>query len=266
MASPTLAALRAAFAREGSVAVAFSGGVDSAVLAKVAADVLGDRALAVIVDGPSYAATERETALAFARDLDIPHAVVVEDDLADPAYAANPVDRCAVCRDHLADAVFHLADERGLARVAAGTNTDDVAAARFGDARLKARGVWQPYVELGVDKAGVRALARELGLPVADKPSMACLSSRIPTGERITVEKLRRVERAEAWLAARGYRVVRVRSIGDRARVEVAPEEVARLQGEADAVREALEGLGFATAEIDPRGYGSRAALRVLPR
>lgn len=259
-----IAPLRAAFAAKGSVLVAFSGGVDSAVLAKVAADVLGPRALAVIVDSESYARSEREAAEAFARDMGLAYDVARASELSDPGYAANPVDRCAFCRRGLADVLFPLARARGLAHVAAGTNADDVAAKRHGDAALAAAGVWQPYVELGWTKADVRAAARALGLPVAEKPSMACLSSRIPTGEPITEAKLRRVEAAEAWVAARGFRQVRVRSSGDEARVEVFPDEVPRLRGMEADVRAALVALGFARVEVDPRGYGG--GLRVVAR
>lgn len=257
-----LTPLRAAFAAKGSVLVAFSGGVDSAVLAKVASDVLGPRALAVIVDSESYARSERAAAEAFARDLGIAYKVAEASELADPGYAANPPDRCAFCRRGLADTLLPLARVLGLAHVAAGTNTDDVAQKRYGDAALAAAGVWQPYVELGWTKADVRAAARALGLAVADKPSMACLSSRIPTGEAITAAKLRRVEAAEAWIAARGFRQVRVRSTGDAARVEVLPEEVPRLKALETDLRSALLALGFVTVEVDPHGYGG--GLRML--
>jgi uncharacterized protein len=251
------------FRAKGSVIVAFSGGVDSAVLAKIGADALGERSLAAIVDGESYAREEREAAVAFARELGLPYEVRYHSELADESYATNPVDRCYFCRQGLSDVLLSMATERGFMAVAVGTNLDDTRDYRPGDAALRERGAWQPYLELGMTKADVRALARRLGLSVADKPSMACLSSRIPTGERITIEKLTRVGRAESWLRARGFRQVRVRSAGDAARVEVLPEEIARLREIAPEMTAALVEVGYRAVEIDARGY--RSGLPRLP-
>ena len=251
-----LARLMEAFRAKGSVLVAFSGGVDSAVLAKVGADALGARSLALVVDSESYAREEREAAVAFARELGIPHEVVFHSELADPRYAANPVDRCYFCRQGMSDVLLGVAAERGFAAVAVGTNADDAKDWRPGDRALAERGTWQPFVEMGLSKADVRALARLLGLPVADKPSMACLSSRIPYGEPVTMEKLTRIGRAESWLRARGFRQVRVRThAATIARVEVLPDEVARLAAMLPEVEAALREMGYERVEADPRGY-----------
>ncbi|HVM45074.1 MAG TPA: ATP-dependent sacrificial sulfur transferase LarE [Candidatus Thermoplasmatota archaeon] len=253
-----LAAMRA----KGSVVVGFSGGVDSAVLAKLAADALGERALALIVDSESYASAEKEAAVAFARELAIPFEVVWHSELADPNYAANPTNRCYFCRQGLSDVLFEVARARDYAAVAVGTNADDARDPfRPGDKALRERGAWQPFVELGLTKEDVRALAREMGLPVADKPSMACLSSRIPHGEPVTMEKLTRIGRAEAWLRARGFAQVRVRTLegGASARVEVLPQEVARAMALADEMRAEFARFGYASVEVDERGYRTGA-------
>ena len=257
----TLAALLAdAFRAKRSVLVAFSGGVDSAVLAKVGADALGARSLAVIVDSESYAAEERASALSFAKELGLAHELRFHSELADPSYAANPVNRCYFCRQGLSDVLLAMAAERGFDAVAVGTNADDAKDWRPGDAALRERGAWQPFVELGMTKADVRAVARELGLPVADKPGMACLSSRIPYGEPITMEKRTRIGRAESWLKAQGFAQVRVRTFeGTTARVEVLPADVARATAMLDAMQAALAPLGYARVEVDPRGYRTGA-------
>jgi pyridinium-3,5-biscarboxylic acid mononucleotide sulfurtransferase len=261
MTSTALHALRDAFKMKESVVTAFSGGVDSAVLARVGHDVLGDRALAVIVDSESYPRVERDAAVAFAEETGVRYEIVKHSELADPRYAANPVDRCYFCRQGLADVTLGIAREKGYATVAVGTNASDLNDYRPGGRAIQEAGLWQPFLELGVDKDGVRALARELGLPVAEKPSMACLSSRIPYGDPVTAEKLARIERAESWLRARGFRQVRVRTLNDGtvARVEVLPEEIPRLESMRDALVEALRACGYARVEITPEGYRTGA-------
>lgn len=272
MTSPLLQALQDAFRAKGSVITAFSGGVDSAVLARIGHDALGERALALIVDSESYAREEYEAAVGFAEEMGLRHRVVHHSELADPDYAANPVNRCYFCRKGLAEVTLDHARTLGYATVAVGTNTSDLGDWRPGLQAIRENGLWQPFVEHGVDKAGVRALARELGLPVADKPSMACLSSRIPYGDPVTAEKLARIGRAESWLRARGYRQVRVRTFdaGARARIEVLPDEIPRLRAMEGEARAALSAVGYAVVEIDERGYrtgamNERLSLRVLP-
>ena len=255
------ARLADAFRAKGSVLVAFSGGVDSAVLAKIGADVLGPRSLALIVDSESYAREEKEAAEAFARAMRVPHEVVFHSELADPQYAANPVNRCYFCRKGLGEVTKEVAAARGYAAVAVGTNVDDLGEWRPGLQAIREEGLWQPFLELEMTKAEVRAVARHLDLPVWDKPSMACLSSRIPYGEPVTMEKLTRIGRAEAILRARGFRQVRVRTLGGgtTARVEVLPEEIPTLERILAEVTPAFRLLGYDAVEIDPCGYRAGA-------
>lgn len=245
-----------AFREKRRVIVAFSGGVDSALLAKIGADALGADSLAVIVESESYAREERDAAEGFARALAIPYEVVHHSELADPRYAANPVNRCYFCRDGLGETLNALAAERGFNAVAVGSNVSDLSEWRPGTQAIQERGLWQPYMELAMDKEDVRALAKHLALPVWDKPSMACLSSRIPYGEPIDAAKLTRIGHAESMLRRRGYRQVRVRTMeGTRARIEVLPDEIARLEAERDDVARELAVLGYVAVDIDPQGY-----------
>lgn len=259
------ARLLEAFRAKGRVLVAFSGGVDSAVLAKLGADALGSDSLAVIVDSESYAREEKEAAEGFARAMGIPFETVWHSELADANYVANPVNRCYFCRKSLSEVLGDIARARGFTAIVAGTNADDGKDHRPGDQALREEGVWQPFVEMGMGKEDVRALARHMQLPVWDKPSMACLSSRIPYGEPVTFEKLTRIGRAEALLRARGFRQVRVRTFdADRARIEVLPDEIARLQAVLHEVEPAFRLLGYASVEVDPKGYRTGAMNEAL--
>ncbi|MBM4249304.1 MAG: ATP-dependent sacrificial sulfur transferase LarE [Euryarchaeota archaeon] len=261
-----MARLRRALAATGGLLVAFSGGVDSAVLARLARDALGDRAVAVTVDSQTFTAAELREARRLARLIGIRHIVVTHDELAEEAFCRNPPDRCYLCRRGLAGKLRELASRLGIPHIADGANLSDTREHRPGIRAATEAGVLHPFIEHRVTKSGVRRLARSLGLPVAGRPSSACLSSRVPYGERITEEKLRQIERAESYIRSLGFRQVRVRHHGAVARIEVEPEAVPRLvrKGTLERVARRLRRLGFVYVTADLEGYRSGSLDKVL--
>jgi len=250
--------------REGGVLVAMSGGVDSCTLAWVA-DRAPGRALAVTVDAESSADREVEAARAFAREHELDHRVVEHSELDDEDYRRNAPDRCYHCRDGLVDRLQEVAEEAGLEHVAMGYLPDDEADHTPGRVAARQRGAWFPYVDAGIDKDQVRDLAEHAGLDLADRPSNACLSSRIPWGEEVTEAKLERIEAGErAVREIAGVEQVRVRHHGRLARVEVDPEERQRLLACADEVHEALREVGFTWVALDLAGYRTGALNEAL--
>lgn len=250
-----------------SVIVAYSAGVDSTFLARFCHDVLGpERALAVTGVSPSVPPQEVEEAKAIAREHGFRHLVLNTEELKNESYASNPTNRCYFCKTELYDKLVALARERGFKHVVDGTNADDTGDYRPGMLAAREHGVRSPLQEAGLTKAEIRALSRELGLPTADKPASACLSSRIPYGQRVTIEKLRQINAAEQCLRRLGFRQVRVRHHETIARIEVPREEFPRLlDGDvADTIVKELKALGFAYVTLDLRGYRSGSLNETL--
>jgi uncharacterized protein len=261
------AALLAWCRARGSLLVGFSGGVDSAYLACVALEAVGPtRVLAVIGRSASYPQAQWVRAREVADRFAVPVLEVDTDELDDPRYAANPVNRCYFCKTELWSRLAPIAASRGLAIVVDGTNADDLGDHRPGSAAARERGVASPLAELGFSKGEIRTLSARRGIPTWDQPSSPCLASRLPYGTAVTPERLRRIEVAEAALRALGIAGnLRVRYFGELARVELDRGELA--QWESPAARErlvaAVRGAGFADVEVDPRGFRS-GALNVL--
>ena len=254
--------LIADLAARGSVLIAYSGGVDSALVAALAVRALGERALALTAAAETLVGPELDHARRLAAEIGIRHEVVTYSELDDPEYVANPAHRCYICQGMRMDAMLQAAARRGLAVVCDGTNASDPGPDRPGLRAVTERGVYSPLLAHGVDKPAARAMARALGLSAWDRPANACLSSRIPHGQLVTLGKLRRIEAAESLLAAAGFRVVRVREDQGSARVEVGTAEVARLAALWADIEPRLLATGFQRAILDPSGYRSGGANR----
>jgi uncharacterized protein len=262
-------ALRDRLASLGTVIVAYSGGVDSAYLAYVAHRTLGERALAVTADSPSYPERHRELARRIAREFGLRHQIVHTSELERPEYRANPANRCYYCKHELYTHLAQLASARG-AVVVDGNNADDRGDYRPGRQAAREFGVQSPLDEVGLTKAEIRALSKAAGLPTWDEPASACLSSRIPYHHEVTDEKLRTIERAEESLRALGFRVFRVRHHDDVARLEIGRDEMSRaLEPELNAaIVRAVKAAGYRYVTLDLQGYrlGSlNEGLRLTP-
>ena len=245
------------FRDAGSALVAFSGGVDSTLLAKAARDALSNRAVALTAVSASLAPAELDEASELAVRIGITHLLETSRETALPQYLANDSDRCYHCKTELYGICERVATERGLAIIVNGLNTDDLSDHRPGNRAADEAGVHSPFIELGFDKAAIREHSRRLGLPTASKPELACLASRFPTGTPITITGLERVAAAEEVVAGLGFSQYRVRFHGDLARIEVPASEIPRLAD--DDLREKLldgvRGAGFRFVTIDLSGY-----------
>ncbi|AFY73262.1 TIGR00268 family protein [Synechococcus sp. PCC 7502] len=250
------------------VLVAYSGGIDSTLVAKVAFDVLGDQAIAVTANSPSLLPTDLESAITQAVEIGITHQVITTAEMENPNYTSNPVNRCYFCKSELHDRLKPLAQELGYDYVIDGLNADDLKDYRPGIAAAKERGVRSPLAEVGITKLEVRMLSKYLHLPWWNKPSQPCLSSRFPYGESITISKLQRVGNAEQHLRTlMGNEIdLRVRSYGDTAQIEIPVEVIPSFVAEIDFSQLVLsfKQFGFQTVTLDLEGFRSGKLNQVL--
>jgi pyridinium-3,5-biscarboxylic acid mononucleotide sulfurtransferase len=257
-----LDAARAIVRDLGSVLIAYSGGVDSTLLLKLALDELGDSAVAVLASSPAYPESEQIEARLLAVSLGARLMEVSTSEVELEAYARNNPDRCFHCKEELFETLEPVQRQLGLASLAYGATADDAGDHRPGHGSAIRRGVRFPLLEAGLGKPEIRAAARELGLPNWNKPSFACLSSRIPHGTQVTVQALRQIEAAEDALKALGFKQVRVRHHGDVARIEVDVAEIGRLVAERDRVVDAVRKAGYKFVSADLEGYASGSLNR----
>jgi pyridinium-3,5-biscarboxylic acid mononucleotide sulfurtransferase len=260
--------LRNLFVEMDRALIAYSGGIDSTLVAKIAHDVLGDRALAVTAKSPSLLPEELEDAIEQAKSIGIAHQIVETHEMDNLNYSSNPVNRCYFCKSELHDTLKPLASKLGYQYVVDGVNADDLQDYRPGIQAAKERGARSPLAELGITKMEVREIAKSLGLSCWNKPAQPCLSSRFPYGEEITIPKLNRVGRAEIYLRRLGYENVRVRSSEDTAKIELPAELIQQFVLATNLIEltETFRSFGFVYVTLDLEGYRSGKLNQVIPQ
>ena len=261
-----LTQLRSLFEPLDKAIIAYSGGIDSTLVAKVAYDVLGEQALAVTAVSPSLLPEDLEDAKIQAVAIGIRHELVDTHEMENPNYTSNPTNRCYFCKSELHDTLRPLAQQRGYGYVMDGVNADDLQDYRPGIQAAQERGARSPLAEVGISKLEVRELSKRLDLPWWNKPAQPCLSSRFPYGESITLEKLQRVGRAERYLRNLGWTEVRVRSAAETARIEIPSDRLQTFVAQTDlpALVEAFQSYGFLFVTLDLEGLQSGKLNRVL--
>jgi uncharacterized protein len=263
--SKKIADLKDKIAGKGRILVSFSGGVDSGLLAKLAADVLGEKALCVLLDSETFARGERKAAEELAREMGLNFLLADGSAIVgSEGFACNPADRCYICKKASSTILKRIAEERGISCIADGANLSDLQDYRPGARASDEEGIWHPFAEAGMTKADIRDAARAMNLSFWNKPSSACLASRIPYGERITPEKLKRVEEAEELLKGMGFGQLRVRAHGMLARIELSQEDLGKALSCREAIADALKAVGFQYVALDLEGFRSGSLNEVL--
>ncbi len=251
-----------------SAVIAYSGGVDSTFLIKVAHDVLDGRAVAITAVSPTYPDSETEDAIKFAKGIGIKHIIIQSNEMENPNFVSNPTDRCYYCKKELFSICLEYAKKEGISVILDGTNADDDYDYRPGRNAAKELKVLSPLKEVGLTKEEIRAISREMGLPSWDKPSFACLSSRFPYGTEITLERLKMVGEAEEFLRSLGFRTFRVRYHNDIARLELGSDESLRILDKKtkEAIIKKLKSLGFIYITLDLEGYRTGSMNELLKK
>jgi uncharacterized protein len=258
--------LKAMLSEKDKLLIAYSGGVDSSLLAKVALDILGANAISVVLDMEAMPRSELRQAVDLAKSLGLNFRVVKCSMLGEEGFAENPPDRCYLCKKECIKVLKRLAEEEGISCIADGVNLSDYRDYRPGIAACDEEGIWHPFVEAEISKGDIRSICRSMGLPFWDKPSAACLASRIPYGEGIIEKRLAMIERAEDCLKAMGFSQVRVRAHGPVARIEVPEREMQAALRSAGRIAKELKRMGFQYVSLDLEGFRSGSMNEVLSK